>query len=210
MIKLKIIVLLLALLVIGLTSNAQDTIQHVNTSLVYHDIKSAITTNSPKIEKAIGILAKDLSVTADKLWDILVKQQRVYSICFLLLTLSALVNWYLWYKHNYTSLKEGQYTKGIKKEPIEIPNPEFDPRASEYSPAIKKQKTVLSRELFIETEVILSLDSTVKTNYKWLHLIICIGLSVLSYYHFSQMLTGFINPEFGAMQTIAEVAKQLK
>jgi len=34
--------------------------------------------------------------------------------------------------------------------------------------------------------------------------------SVLVVIHFNDMLTGFINPEFGALKTIAEVATQLK
>jgi len=48
------------------------------------------------------------------------------------------------------------------------------------------------------------------SKFKYIHLMICLGLSGFSAYHFSDMLTGFINPEFGALKTIAEIAIKLK
>lgn len=41
-------------------------------------------------------------------------------------------------------------------------------------------------------------------------IILFIALSYFSFIHFSDMLTGFINPEFGALKTIVEVATKLK
>lgn len=40
--------------------------------------------------------------------------------------------------------------------------------------------------------------------------ILCLGLSFTTISTFQAMLTGFINPEYGAMKTIIEVAKNIK
>ena len=61
-----------------------------------------------------------------------------------------------------------------------------------------------------EEDILLPITNPNNIWFKYLHLIICIGLSGLSVYHFSNMLTGFINPEFGALKTIVEVATKLK
>ena len=55
---------------------------------VYNDAKSL----SPKVESAIKSLATELKTTTNALWVILVRQQLVWSIGFLILTLSALFN----------------------------------------------------------------------------------------------------------------------
>lgn len=128
----------------GVSTVYNDGISVVKT--VYNDAKSL----SPKIESAIKSLATEFKTTTNALWDILVRQQLVWSIGFLILTLTSIFNWYLFYERNLNS------------------------------------------------------------NLKYLHLIICISLSGLSVYHFGDMLTGFINPEFGALKIIAEMAIKLK
>lgn len=86
---------------------------------VYSDVKSL----SPEIKETIQRLANSFNTTVDKLWDILVRQQKVYSICFLILTLSALFNWWLFYKKNFIKLEKGNYIKGIKIKKSLISNP---------------------------------------------------------------------------------------
>jgi len=48
------------------------------------------------------------------------------------------------------------------------------------------------------------------SGFKYLHLVLCLAFTALSIYHFGAMLTGFINPEFGAMKNILEFAVSFK
>ncbi len=186
------------------TSIAQDSTK-VSASTIYNDVKHGININAPKIEKAIGSIAKDLKVTADQVWDILVKQQKVWSYCFLLLTLSALTNWYIWYSNNYKKLtKDNSYSTietGVRRENNPLWNSE-----SYSARVLNKWKT----EEEYKYERLVSNKSISIPWFKYVHLIICIILSIFSYIHFADMLTGFLNPEFGAMKTIAEIAKSIK
>lgn len=80
------------------TVRAQDT-SKVNVSTVYHDLKSGIDSNAPRIEKAINTLAKNLKVTADQVWDILVTQQKVYAVGYLLILIITIFSWiHFWYR----------------------------------------------------------------------------------------------------------------
>ena len=65
-------------------------------STVYNDLKSA----TPQIKNAIESLSKELKTSSDSLWKILVKQQLVWSWCFLILIFSSIFNWFLFYKRN--------------------------------------------------------------------------------------------------------------
>lgn len=191
---------------------------------VYNDIKQASSTIykdaktlAPKIETAVTEVAKGLKVGAESVWNILVKQQLVWSICFLILTLSSLFNWYLFYKRTYTSNNKIEYTV-LERDIIgDIPNPNYesyygernqyknDPRAQTYIKGpIGKEQYNAPKYL---GEII---DAKNKKVLYWVHLSICLILSFFSFIHFSDMLTGFINPEFGAMKNIAEIALQLK
>ena len=62
----------------GVSTVYNDSKQAVST--VYNDVKSL----SPKVESAIKSLATELKTTTNALWDILVKQQLVWSIAILL------------------------------------------------------------------------------------------------------------------------------
>ena len=53
---------------------------------VYNDLKST----TPQIKNAIEVLSKELKTTSDSLWKILVKQQLVWSWCFLILIFSSI------------------------------------------------------------------------------------------------------------------------
>lgn len=177
----------------GVTTIYKDGTSVVKT--VYKDVKSL----SPKVEKAIGSLAEQFKTTTNNVWNILVRQQLVWSIGFLILTLTSIFNWYLFYKRNLNNnLTEADFIKGSKKYDTEC-NPEYD-----------RYKTGSQQFLQMEEEILLPIINPNNNWFKYLHLIICMGLSVLSIYHFGDMLTGFINPEFGALKTIAEIAIKLK
>lgn len=181
----------------GVSTAYNDGKQAVST--VYNDVKSL----SPKVESAIKSLATELKTTTNALWIILVRQQLVWSIGFLILTLSALLNWFMFCKRNLNNnLKYDKvkvinqklfYVEGTKESDVKnYPN--------SYAPKYKD----------IEEEELQLIPNSTIPKFKYLHLIICLGLSGLSIYHFSDMLTGIINPEFGALKTIIEVATKLK
>ena len=188
----------------GVSTAYNDSKQAVST--VYNDIKSL----SPKVESAIKSLATELKTTTNALWVILVRQQLVWSICFLILTLSALLNWFLFYKRNLNKLNENDFIIG--KKPIfgDILNTNYDRYYTKYDDDIRGKMYIKSDTPTGEEDITLPITNPNNIWFKYLHLIICIGLSGLSIWHFSDMLTGFINPEFGALKTIVEVATKLK
>lgn len=206
--QLKLIGLLILILLFSSQIKAEDTTK-VTPSIVYHDVKHELDVNAPKVANAIKSIALDLKVTADQVWNILVKQQKVWSWCFLLLTLSALTNWYFWYKNNFGKyiLKKGEYE--VTTKPLMVKNPKFE---EYYENRSSCQDDIRSKRYIEEGEIpiINSLVIYHSEWFKYLHICICLTLSIFSYLHFAQMLTGFMNPEYGAMQTIAEVANHLK
>ena len=175
-------------------------------STVYNDIKSL----SPKVESAIKSLATELKTTTNALWIILVKQQLVWSIGFLILTLTSVINWFIFYKRYLNKLNKNDFIIG--KKPIfgEILNNNYDKYYAKYDDDIRGKMYIKSNKPTGEEDILLPITNPNNIWFKYLHLIICIGLSGLSVYHFSNMLTGFINPEFGALKTIVEVATKLK
>jgi len=183
----------------GVSTVYNDGKQAVST--VYNDVKSL----SPKVESAIKSLATELKTTTNTLWIILVRQQLVWSIGFLILTASALLNWFIFYKRNLNNkLTEQNFVKGNKINRESVKNPEY----SSYSTGDRAK--ILLDTIKSEEEILIPIVNSNNNWFKYLHLTICIGLSLLSIYHFSDMLTGFINPEFGALKTIVEVATKLK
>ena len=168
-------------------------------STVYNDVKSL----SPKVESAIKSLATELKTTTNAVWVILVKQQLVWSIGFLILTLTSIFNWYLFYKHNLSS--------NLKYDKVKVINQKlFYKDGTTESDAKQYPHTYGLSYRNIEEEELQLIPNSTLPNFKYLHLIICIGLSGLSVYYFSDMLTGFINPEFSAITTLIDVAKGLK
>jgi hypothetical protein len=167
-------------------------------STVYKDVKSM----SPKVEEAVKSLAEQFKTTTNALWNILVKQQLVWSLCFLILTLTSIFNWWLFYKKNFYKLKESEYTKGLKYINTRERNPDYKSHADKNE----------ARSLYFlqeSQEILIPLRQSKIKWFKYLHLVICITLSVFSFYHFSDMLTGFFNPEYGALQTIMKIATKL-
>lgn len=169
--KLKHLLLLILLIIsiIPLTTRA-STKDTLTKTQVYNDVKTAIKETSPKIGEAIKNIAADLKVTSNEVWDILVKQQRVWSIGFLIGEILTIWCWcHFWYR-----MKQGRDTNwGYKK---------LDNNNSDDAYTISA----------------------------WITFILAIFFSVVSLLNFNTMLTGFINPRYGAMKTIVEVAQSLK
>ena len=206
--------ILLLALVFSLSINAQKNNKSNESSkaieTVYKDSKEGIVTvyndlksTTPQIKSALEALSKELKTTSDSLWKILVKQQLVWSWCFLALMLSSIFNWILFYKRNLS--KELKYDKvKVIKQRFMLPEDVSEYDAENYPNTYKKKiRNVEEEELRV-------VPNSSIYGFKYLHLIICITLSVFSFWHFSDMLTGFINPEFGALKTITEVVKNLK
>lgn len=187
---------------------------------IYSQIKGA----SPKAAGVISKMASKLEVGVDAVWKILVRQQLVWSICFLILTISSIINWYTFYsKYISVSFDKASAIIGNRTVLTSVPNPDFD---QEYYDANKKyigsdyssDKERIGRIAFKKIIMHESSQDYLMappiaagfSGFKYLHLLICIGLSLLSIYHFGAMMTGFINPEFGAMKNIMEFAVTLK
>lgn len=201
-------------------------------STVYNDSKDAtkeiysqIKKASPKAASLLGKMAAKLEVGADAVWSVLVKQQLVWSICFLILTIASLFNWYMfnnkYLKINIKSI--GEPIIGKRDKIVQIDNPEFSLEyynkykeliGSTYSSDVARLSDIKFKKQInatLQEDYILSIPLNESIgNFKYLHLLICIGLSALSLYHFPAMLTGFINPEFGAMKNIMEFAISFK
>lgn len=188
------------------TSKSIETVykdSKVGISTVYNDLKST----TPQIKNALESLSKELKTTTDSLWLILVKQQLVWSWCFLVLIFSSFFNWFLFYKRNLKGkLTEQDFVKGEKTIYEKTKNPDYSSYASKGS---VRAELYFDKGKTIE-EILIPIVNSNNHWFKYLHLIICLVLSGLSAYHFSDMLTGFINPEFGALKTIAEVVRNLK
>jgi hypothetical protein len=176
-------------------------------STVYKDVKSM----SPKVEEAVKSLAEQFKTTTNALWNILVKQQLVWSICFLILTLTSIFNWWLFYKRNLnTNIKDSDYVVGEKDMIGDVPNPQYDRYYADRTGDIRSKPFIPGIIGGKENILLFKGDVKLQNNwFKYLHLVICITLSVFSFYHFSDMLTGFFNPEYGALQTIMKVATKL-
>lgn len=197
-------------------------------STVYNDSKDVVKTVygdlkevAPKIESAVTEVAKGLKVGAENVWDILIKQQMVWSIAFLILTIVSCINWYIFYKRNYTKYKDIEYTV-LERDIIgDVENPKFESYYAEqafknpdrYAKDFRAQthiKGVVGKEQYNAPLLPETNETGMQIFLKFIHLIFCITLSYFSFIHFADMLTGFINPEFGAMKMLFEVVQTIK
>jgi hypothetical protein len=229
--------ILLFVILLSLTINAENSFDKTvnktgnGVGKIYTDSKSAISTvysdlksTAPQIAKGVNEMAKGLKVGAESVWKVLVKQQLVWSIAFLILTLASIINWCIFYKRNFIKLKPHKAIVGKRNKIINIPNPDFDQEyydqykkylgstyssEREYTEKIQFKKVIQKsvQEDYLMSPVEEGSDTSL---FKYIHFIVCIALSGLSFYHFSDMLTGFINPEFGAMKNIVELTLSLK
>ncbi len=191
------------------TSNAIEKVYSDGTKVLDKTFETSKVI-APKVEKALESLGTTLKVGANQVWNILVKQQLVWSYCFLILTLGSLINWVVFSKRYLSKyfLKEDQCLRGKNKKIKRNPNPKYESYYKNREDDIRG-KEYLEDEI-IEEEILIPLKFNQNNWFRFIHLGICIILSIFSFYHFSDMLTGFINPEFGAMKTIAEIASQIK
>lgn len=223
----KKLVLFIAIMSMTLTFAQEKQVNQVlnnskqGVSTVYNDGKSVVQTIysdakklSPKVEQAVSSLAESLKTTSENVWSILVRQQLVWSIGFLILTLTSIFNWLLFYKRNLNIKLTGDcFIKGKKSIIEDVLNPRYDnfyASREEYKNDPRSQATIKGVIEGAEEEILLPIVDPNNTWFKYLHLTICLGLSGLSIYHFSDMLTGFINPSYGALKTIVQVAQTLK
>jgi len=166
---------------------------------IYQDAKDV----SPAVKKAFESLAGEMKVTTDYLWNILVNQQKVYSWGLLILTLASISNWCLLYYRNFSEKARNKMVKVVVSSTTER-NPDYDNAYGGQTDPRKKYK--MADEI-----VELPMGDTDRSNALLiLHIIICLTMSSFSAYYFSTMLTGFINPEYGALKTITEVVSHLK
>jgi hypothetical protein len=207
-------IILLLILVFSLNINAQKNNQSNESSkaieIVYKDSKNGIQTvyndlksTTPQIKNALEALSKELKTTSDSLWRILVKQQLVWSWCFLILMFSSIFNWVLFYRRNLS--------KNVKYEKVRVIKQKLMYNEGATEDNIKAFPSSYSkRYINVEEEELRIVPESTIPYFKYFHLTICVILSVFSFLHFSDMLTGFINPEFGALKTITEVIKNIK
>ena len=155
------------------TSNAVSTVYDDGksaTATVYGDGKDIVKQLyedskhlGSKLEGAISYVAEGLKTTSIKAWEILVKQQLVWSYCFLFLTLLSVYSIYRFFNQWKTM------------------NSDVD-----ESGDIKQSHIILTFMLGV----------------------VAVVSSLASGLHFEQMITGFVNPEFGALRTLFEIIQQ--
>lgn len=183
------------------------------TKTVYGDLKEV----APKIESAITEVAKGLKVGAENVWNILVRQQFVYSLGFLILTIASCFNWVLFYRRNYSKKNKNIEYTILERDMIgDVVNPQYDRYYVENYPNDIKAKQfipgIIGKEQYNAPKIIEEnkKNTNIQIFFKFTHLTICIILSYFSFTHFNDMLTGFINPEFGAMKMVFEIVKTMK
>lgn len=204
-------------------------------SIVYNDGKEAtkeiysqIKKASPKAASLLTKMAEKLEVTVDSVWSILVRQQFVWSICFLILTITSLLNWYLFYQRNISSnnILIDREAVILERDMIgDVINPKFDKYYfnkwengdMDYRNDIRRFETIKGpiggKEQYMDYKPTIDLTqekTTVQIIFQAVHMIICLVLSYLSITNFAQMITGFYNPEFGAMTNILDFAMSFK
>lgn len=167
----------------------------------YEDIKSL----TPEIEDALKTLSKKFNTSINGLWGILVKQQKVYSFGYLCLFLASMFNWFLFYKN------KDEFSKPREVIKLKIPVQKLL-----YDEGEKERDTVEFSSLYgrkyrtIEEEkIVMKPVDYFKIPIKELHFIFCIILTIGNIYFFQDMLTGFINPEYGALKTIVETSNSI-
>lgn len=207
-------IILLLILAFSLNINAQKN-NNTNESskaieTVYKDSKNGITTvyndlksTTPQIKNALEVLSKELKTTTDSLWKILVKQQLVWSWCFLMLIFSSILNWFLFYRRNLSKNLKYEKVRVIKQKLMYKEG--ATEKEIEAYPSLYRQKY-----MNVEEEELRLVPNSTIPYFRYFNLIVCVILSVFSFLHFPDMLTGFINPEFGALKTIIEVVKNIK
>lgn len=141
-----------------------STIKATNEVLTTIDTNAVSKQLYTDVKAGIAGLATGLKVSAEHVWDIIVRQQLVYSICISFCIIITIFSWF----HFYYRIKIG------------IENKWGNPGMGDL------------------------------TSYHFLAIVtflLAISGTCVSTINFNTMVTGYINPEYGAIQTIIEVVK---
>lgn len=145
-------------------------------SAVYSDSKGAISTVygdlkslAPDAKEAMKEIVSTLKQTSNSVWDILVKQQKVWSWCYLIGGIFAGIAWchFYWRFKKYSAMN-------------------YNVEDKEHLPWSWSQ-LLISGFLFVTATI----------------------LSVIFANNLVDMMTGFINPEFGAIKNIIQIASRV-
>jgi len=174
--QLLLVTFMLLFTVVSYSQDDLDTSKtetKVSTAVVYNDSKEAVKivysdvkSLSPDVQKALNKLGKSLNSSAEEVWQVLIKQQLVYSIGILIVILLTIGSWI----HFYYRINE------YRENPIN-----------------NKGDLSESRGMVSALCCIIALVGT-----------------ATSIIHFNMMLTGFINPKYGAIMDIMNTIKLLK
>lgn len=143
----------------GISTVYSDTKQGVST--IYNDVKSL----APDAKETLKYFYKEIRNVSIYTWDLLVRQQTTWSICYLLLEILFFITIYKFWK-SFDKLKTDTDEAGAMKSINYIPMIGF-----------------LGASIF---------------------------LFVFNINHFEPMVTGFYNPEYGALKTLIELKGHIK
>lgn len=155
-------------------SNLSKTAQEGKASLssVYGDSKDGIKTVYEDLSSlggeakgAIKDIVKELKQVSVKAWDLLVRQQMIWSLCYLAVTLSSLIFGFRFFKQLKITGTDRTSTDDYKSTNIVL--------------------SIVYGTLFVSALLFSSL-------------------------HLEPMMTGFFNPEFGALRTLIELGQKIK
>jgi len=128
---------------------------------IYGDISSL----GGEAKSAIKSIVQEVKEISGKAWLLLVRQQMIWSLCFLAITLSSLILGYKFFNQFKFMINDLNETGDVKERNIPL--------------------TFIYGLLFA-------------------------GAAYASAIHFEPMMTGFFNPEFGALRTLVELGKNIK
>ena len=193
----KLFILLFTLCVISVShAKASETKQVIDTlakgvSTVYKDVKSM----TPELKKAITKVSNELGVATANVWSVIVKQQKVNSIVYLTVMILSSITWL-----SLLSIvkKSNTYDEKIDKAIETYANvlTTEQKKTYEFDVAKEFQKAGIGNN-----------DANSWTQIALLVLAI-IG-SGTTVWNFKAMVTGFLNPEYGAMQQITQLVIEL-
>lgn len=166
---LSIVILGIIMLVANTESYSLSSTDTTSTVSVYDDVKTVGGTLYNDAKDAIKQLANALSVGAEHVYTVLVKQQLVHSIVNLLIAVLGLIIWYIVYRLMRYGLSESENAG--------------------YS-------------IFLERPAILAVTKLVA----FFAFLLTIGVIC----ELPQTVTGFINPEYGAMKDIVQMIEKIR
>lgn len=193
----KLLTLIITLCVFSMAqAKASETKQVIDTlakgvATVYNDVKSV----TPELKKALEKVSQELGVATANVWSVIVKQQKVNSIVYLTIFVLSSITW--------LSLltivrRQTKYDDKI--------NRAIETYAATMSTQEKKTYEFEVAKEFDKAGVSSKSDLTYV---KVVLLILASAGSITTAWNFKSMVTGFLNPEYGAMQQLTELVLHL-